>query len=79
MGHLLLDAFPEFAYLDLGLADNPVDAGKLLSNRINRTGRHRLTDDDVWRIRELARERAQIDADTKVAVSKNRPGGDLDK
>jgi hypothetical protein len=28
---------------------------------------------------ELARERAQIDADTKVAVSKNRPGGDLDK
>lgn len=43
---------------DLGLDDDPTAAGKLLSNRINCNGRHRLTDTDVWKIRQLARERA---------------------
>jgi hypothetical protein len=43
---------------ELGLAEDPVAAGKLLSNRINENGRHRLTDFDVWRIRQLARQRA---------------------
>jgi hypothetical protein len=43
---------------DLGLHDDPKEAGKLLSNRINENGRHRLTDFDVWRIRQLARQRA---------------------
>lgn len=39
----------------LGLHEDPVEAGKLLSNKIRRNGRHRLTDDDVWAIRQLAR------------------------
>lgn len=40
----------------LGLADNAVDAGKLLSNKIQRNGRHDLKDEEVWRIKELARK-----------------------
>jgi hypothetical protein len=40
----------------LGLHDDPVEAGKLLSNKIRRNGRHRLTDEDVWQIRQWARE-----------------------
>lgn len=44
--------------MDLGLADDPIAAGKLLSNRINECGRHRLTDHDVWFIRQFARERS---------------------
>jgi hypothetical protein len=43
---------------ELGLADDPGAAGKLLSNRINQNGRHRLTDKDVFRIRQLARARS---------------------
>jgi hypothetical protein len=43
---------------ELELADDPVAAGKLLSNKINENGRHRLTDLDVWRIRRMARERS---------------------
>lgn len=39
---------------ELGLADDPQAAGKLLSNKINQNGRHRLTDEEVWKIRELA-------------------------
>lgn len=40
----------------LGLADNAVDAGKMLSNKIQRCGRHDLKDEEVWKIRELARK-----------------------
>lgn len=40
----------------LGLDDDPIAAGKLLSNKINRNGRHRLTDDEAWQIRQWARE-----------------------
>jgi hypothetical protein len=40
----------------LGLHDDPVEAGKLLSNKIRKNGRHRLTDEDTWQIRQLARE-----------------------
>lgn len=42
----------------LGLHDDPVEAGKLLSNKIRRNGRHRLTDEEVWSIRQWARESA---------------------
>lgn len=40
----------------LSLADNAVDAGKMLSNKIQRCGRHDLKDEEVWKIRELARK-----------------------
>jgi hypothetical protein len=43
---------------ELGLADDPVAAGKLLSNRVNENGRHRLSDFDVWQIKQLARKAA---------------------
>jgi hypothetical protein len=43
---------------ELGLADDPVTAGKLLSNKINQNGRHRLSDEETWRIRQLARQKA---------------------
>lgn len=43
---------------ELKLGDDPVAAGKLLSNKINQNGRHRLTDDEVWQIRQMAREKA---------------------
>lgn len=43
---------------ELGLHHDPVTAGKLLSNRINDNGRHRLTDLDVWQIRQMARARS---------------------
>lgn len=39
----------------LGLHDDPVEAGKLLSNKIRKNGRHRLSDEETWSIRELAR------------------------
>lgn len=42
----------------LGLHEDPQEAGRALSNRINRNGRHRLTDDDVWAIKQWARESA---------------------
>lgn len=42
----------------LGLHDDPVEAGKLLSNKIRKNGRHRLTDEDTWQIRQLARDSA---------------------
>lgn len=43
---------------ELGLGDDPVAAGKLLSNKINQNGRHRLTDEETWRIRQLARQKS---------------------
>lgn len=43
---------------DLGLHDDPKEAGKLLNNKLNENGRHRLSDFDVWRIRQLARQRS---------------------
>jgi hypothetical protein len=43
---------------ELGLADDPVAAGKILSNRINENGRHRLTDSDIRTIKQLARVRS---------------------
>jgi hypothetical protein len=43
---------------ELGLADDPTAAGKLLSNKINKNGRHRLSDEETWAIRNLARQRA---------------------
>jgi hypothetical protein len=42
----------------LGLHEDPMEAGKLLSNKIRKNGRHRLTDEDTWQIRQLARESA---------------------
>jgi hypothetical protein len=42
----------------LGLADDPQDAGKLLSNKLNQNGRHRLTDAEVWKIRKMAKEKS---------------------
>lgn len=39
----------------LGLHDDPTEAGKLLSNKIRKNGRHRLSDEEVWSIRQLAR------------------------
>ena len=44
----------------LGLGDDPIAAGKILSNRIKQNGRHRLTDEDVWTIRQLARQKTGI-------------------
>lgn len=43
---------------DLGLSDDPESAGKLLSNKINENGRHRLTGKEEWQIRQLARQRS---------------------
>jgi len=40
---------------ELGLAEDPVAAGKLLSNKINQNGRHRLGDEETWSIKQLAR------------------------
>lgn len=40
----------------LGLHDDPVEAGKLLSNKIRKNGRHRLSDEEAWNIRSWARE-----------------------
>jgi hypothetical protein len=41
---------------ELGLADCPITAGKLLSNKVQQNGRHRLSDAETWRIRQLARK-----------------------
>lgn len=43
---------------ELGLAHDPTAAGKLLSNKVNQNGRHRLTDEEVWQIRQMAREKS---------------------
>lgn len=40
----------------LGLHDDPVEAGKLLSNKIRKNGRHRLSDEESWNIKQWARE-----------------------
>lgn len=42
----------------LGLHDDPGEAGRLLSNKLRRNGRHRLSDEEVWSIRQLARAAA---------------------
>lgn len=43
---------------DLELDPDPEEAGKKLSNKLQRNGRHDLKDGEVWRIRELARQRS---------------------
>lgn len=43
---------------DLGLADDPIAAGKLLSNKVNGNGRHRLTGSEEWQIKQMARIRS---------------------
>jgi hypothetical protein len=43
---------------DLGLDPDPEEAGKKLSNKLERNGRHDLKDSEVWRIREWARLRS---------------------
>lgn len=43
---------------ELGLDEDPVAAGKLLSNKINENGRHRVTASEEWRIRQLARQKS---------------------
>lgn len=43
---------------ELDLGSDPVAAGKLLSNKINENGRHRLTGKEELSIRQLARERS---------------------
>jgi hypothetical protein len=42
--------------MELGLADCPITAGKLLSNKVQQNGRHRLSDAETWAIRQLARK-----------------------
>jgi hypothetical protein len=42
--------------MELGLADCPITAGRLLSNKVQQNGRHRLSDAETWRIRQLARK-----------------------
>lgn len=42
--------------VELKLDDDPIEAGKKLSNKIQRNGRHDLKDEEVWRIKELARK-----------------------
>jgi hypothetical protein len=44
--------------LELKLDEDPIEAGKKLSNKIQRNGRHDLKDEEVWLIRELARKTA---------------------
>lgn len=44
--------------LELKLDEDPIEAGKKLSNKIQRNGRHDLKDEEVWLIRELARKNA---------------------
>jgi hypothetical protein len=48
----------QFVGYELGLAADPTAAGKLLSNKINQNGRHRLTDEEAWLIRQLARQKS---------------------
>jgi hypothetical protein len=40
----------------MGLSENPIDAGKLLSNKINQNGRARLSDEETWLIKHLSRQ-----------------------
>jgi hypothetical protein len=42
--------------VELKLDEDPIEAGKKLSNKIQRNGRHDLKDEEVWMIRELARK-----------------------
>jgi hypothetical protein len=43
---------------ELGLSDDPIAAGKLLSNKVQQNGRHRLSDEETWMIRQLARRKS---------------------
>lgn len=44
--------------MELGLASCPITAGRLLSNKVQQNGRHRLSDEETWQIRQLARKTA---------------------
>lgn len=43
--------------MDLQLADDPISAGRALSNKVQRSGRHELKDSELWQIKALARQR----------------------
>lgn len=42
---------------ELGLSDDAKNAATMLSNKVNRSGRHDLKDLEVWQIKQWARER----------------------
>jgi hypothetical protein len=44
----------------LNLGADPIQAGKMVSNKINRNGNHRFSADEVWQIKELARKAAGV-------------------
>lgn len=46
--------------VELGLSDDTKTAATLLNNKVNRNGRHRLSDDDLWQIKQWARERKGV-------------------
>lgn len=41
---------------ELGLSDDPETAGRILNNKLRQNGRHRLSDEETWRIKRLARK-----------------------
>lgn len=45
---------------DLGLHEDPDTAGRVLSNKVNENGRHRLSASELWQIKQWARERKGI-------------------
>lgn len=46
--------------VELGLSDDTKTAATLLNNKVNRNGRHRLSDDELWQIKQWARERKGV-------------------
>jgi len=46
--------------IELGLSDDTKTAATLLNNKVNRNGRHRLSDDELWQIKQWARERKGV-------------------
>ena len=46
--------------VELGLSEDTKTAATLLNNKVNRNGRHRLSDDELWQIKQWARERKGV-------------------
>lgn len=44
--------------VELGLSADPKTAATMISNKINRNGRHEFKDREVWQIKQWARERS---------------------
>jgi hypothetical protein len=45
---------------DLKLNDDPETAGRVLNNKMNENGRHRLSALEVWQIKQWARQRSGV-------------------